>query len=113
MGRRSASALRITRACSASTWPWASAVRVGSWLSRPWASRRVRNAAGRVVLVWAYQFAVEVAPVWPAISVRSAWVSSRASSSASWAFAAWTSERAAVVSMGSMDHTGRSAAAVS
>ena len=30
--------------------------------------------------------------MWPATSVRSAWVSSRASSSASWAFAAWTSD---------------------
>ncbi len=52
-------------ASACSTWmaPAASAVRVRSWSSRPWASRIARCAWARVVRVaWACQFAVEVAP---------------------------------------------------
>ena len=97
----------MASACSTWIWPVARAVRVGSWSSRPSASRMTRCAATRVVrVVWACQLAVEVAPVWAAISVRSAWARSRAFSSASWACAAWTSAIAAVVSVGSIDHTG-------
>ena len=64
-----------------------------------------------VRVAWACQFAVEVAPGAAATSVRSAWASSRASSSASWAFAACTSSMVAVVSAGSIDHTGTPATA--
>ena len=59
-----------------------------------------------VRVAWACQFAVEVAPVSAATSIRSAWDSSRASSSASWALADWTSAMVAVVSVASIDHTG-------
>ena len=41
--------------------------------------------------------------------MRSAWARSRASSSASWALADWTSSMAAVVSVASIDQTGTSA----
>ena len=70
----------------------------------------MRWAARRVVWVWwASQFAVEVAPVWPATSTVSAWVSSRVLSSASWASARSTSSITAVVSAASIDHNGTSA----
>ena len=48
----------------------------------------VRRDPGAVVVAWACQFAVEVAPVAAATSVRSAWDSSLASSSTRWAFVA-------------------------
>ena len=104
---RSAKALRMASACSTWIRPAARAVRVRSRPSRPVASRIARWAAGRVVRVrWACQLAVEVAPVAAATSMRSAWASSRVSSSASWALAAWTSSRVAVVSSGSIDQSG-------
>ena len=66
--------------------------RVRSWSSRPGrAASSGARPGGWCGWWWACQFAVEVAPVWPATSMRSAWVRSRASSSASWALAAWTS----------------------
>ena len=74
----------------------------------------MRCAAARVVLVWwASQVAVEVAPDRPGMSSASAWATSRASSSASWAFAAWTSLMAVVVSVASIDHNGTPATAPS
>ena len=102
----------MASACSTWTRPAASAARVGSWSSRPLASRIARCAAGRVVRVrWACQLAVEVAPALAAISIRSAWARSRASSSASWALADWISAMAAVVSVASIDQTGTPATA--
>ena len=69
---------------------------------------------GRVVRVrWACQLAVEVAPVLPAMSIRSACARTLASSSASWALADWISARAAVVSAASIDHTGIPATSLS
>ncbi len=111
-GRRGArpARRRITSACSTWILPSASAVRVGSCWSRPWAVRIIRCAADRVVRVaTACQFAVEDAAVLPAIWSRSAWARSRACSSATWAARALSSRRVAVVSVGSIDHTEASA----
>jgi len=80
----------------------------------PAASRTVRWAAPGVVWMWwASQVAVDGAPVWPGTSSDVACVTSRASSSASWAFAAWTSLMAVVVSAASIDHNGTPATAPS
>ena len=97
----------MASACSTWTRPAASAWRVRSWSSSPWASRIARCAATRVVRVaWACQFAVEVAPVCAAISIWSAWARTRAWSSVTWAARALSSWRAVVVSAASIDQTG-------
>ena len=79
----------MTSACSTWRWPCGE-----GGAGQVMGLETVRDAhgavcAGRVVRVrWACQFAVEVAPEGTAISVRSAWASTRALSSASWASAA-------------------------
>ena len=71
------------------------------------ASRTTRCACTRVVRVAAAcQFAVEDAAVSPGRSIRVAWDSARAFSSASWASALRSCSISAVVSVASIDHTG-------
>ncbi len=100
----------MTSACSTWTLPSVKALRVNARCSSASANRIARWAWGRVVLVvTACQLAVDDLAVSPAMSMRSAWVSSRASSSASWALAEWTSARALMVSVASRAHTAASA----
>ena len=110
----SASACRITWACSTWTAPRPARCESGR------AARGRRRAAppggrrARVVrVVTACQFAVEDLAVSPGRSIRVACDRSRAFSSASCASAAWTSPIASVVSAASMDHTGTSVTEVS
>ena len=110
---RASTALTITAAWSTSSSPAASAVRTGSCssVSRALASLRSRWVAARVVLVWwAHQFAVEVAPASSPILLFSPWATTRSSSSATLALTG-SADSVARVSCPGIDHVDLSVSA--